>query len=580
MAPDNSMLGKQLANFRVERVIGRGGMATVYYGWDVKLERPVAIKVINARFRDDTAYAQRFVNEARAVATWFHENILQVYYADDQDGLFYFVMEYIQGSDLGQLLRKFSLENGLMPHEDVLQIGRAVGRALDYAHARGVIHRDVKPANVLISEEGRIVLSDFGLALDVAQGTIGEVFGSPHYISPEQARRSSDAVPQSDLYSLGVILYEMLTGSVPFDDPSPTTLALQHLRQPIPSPRDRNPGLNLAVEKVLSKVLRKSPAERYASGNDLMDALEKALHVPEETAPFTVGRPKAQPGQSGRFPEEQPAYGDDPTAGAQAAAVTGPDQPPPAAEGAPIPARAGIFGSFSRWWAGGCLALAIAALAGAWVLGSLFGGSLGISSGQAQGTSTEASVTRTTVLGQLLSTASPDATATLPVSSATATRAPIMTSTLPPTPVPATSTSVPPSPVPPNTDGDYFEIYYDDTGLYFKNLSGLDRSIYPIAFERIESGQFTDRFEGWRWGNIYSNFRNGFCMVIEIINTVNHLDPEECQGKHLVIRTPSSDQPYIFWTTREGSNQFRVLWDDQEITRCKIREKFCEVYLP
>jgi serine/threonine protein kinase len=206
---DDPLIGRQLANFRVERLLGQGGMAQVYFGHDVKLQRPVAIKVIDARFRGSVSYAERFVREARTIALWRHENILQVYYADEEDGLYYYAMEYIDGPDLAQLLADYTSAGELMPHEDVLRIGHAVAGALDYAHSQGVIHRDVKPSNVMVASDGRVVLTDFGLALDVAQGTVGEVFGTPHYIAPEQARRSSDAVPQSDIYAWGVVLYEM-----------------------------------------------------------------------------------------------------------------------------------------------------------------------------------------------------------------------------------------------------------------------------------------------------------------------------------------------------------------------------------
>jgi serine/threonine protein kinase len=280
MSLPDPLLGRQLANFRIERLLGRGGMASVYYGWDVKLERPVAIKVIDARYQADPEYARRFVNEARTVATWRHENILQIHYADDQDGLYYFVMEYIRGLDLGQLLRQYLEAGELMPQADVLRMGQAVASALDYAHARGVIHRDVKPSNVLIAEDGRVVLADFGLALSTGQGTLGQVFGSPHYVAPEQARNSAEAVPQSDLYALGVMLYEMLTGSVPFDDPSPMALALQHVTLRPPPPRQLNPALSEAVENVLLKALDKDPAGRYSSGQALINALQAALQTP------------------------------------------------------------------------------------------------------------------------------------------------------------------------------------------------------------------------------------------------------------------------------------------------------------
>jgi len=218
---DDPLIGRQLANFQVERALGRGGMAQVYYGHDVKLQRPVAIKVIDARYRGNPTYAQRFVREAQAIAKWRHEHIIQIHYADDQDGLYYFVMEYIDGQDLGQLIAQYAGPGELVPQPEVLRIGRAIASALDYAHQRGVIHRDVKPSNVLIAQDSRVVLADFGLAMDAEQGSMGEVFGSAHYVAPEQARHSADAVPQSDLYSLGIILYEMLTGKVPFNDPHP-----------------------------------------------------------------------------------------------------------------------------------------------------------------------------------------------------------------------------------------------------------------------------------------------------------------------------------------------------------------------
>jgi len=275
--PADPLTGRQLNNFRVARVIGRGGMGTTYHGTDVKLQRPVAIKVLDARFRDDPTYAQRFVQEARTIAKWRHENIVQIYYADEIDGLYYFVMEYIEGRDLGVVLSDVISQGELLPHEEILRVGRSVAAALDYAHQHGIIHRDVKPSNVLLSNDERVILVDFGLALDVSQGSQGDAFGTAHYIAPEQARKSTQAVPQSDLYSLGVMLYEMLTGTVPFDDSSPTSVALQHLTLEVPLPRTFNPALSLQVEQVLLKALQKSPEDRYATGTELIKALEEAL---------------------------------------------------------------------------------------------------------------------------------------------------------------------------------------------------------------------------------------------------------------------------------------------------------------
>ena len=276
---DDPLIGRQLANFLIEKRIGRGGMAQVYYGQDIKLERPVAIKVIDARHRESPTYAERFIREARTVATWRHEHIIHIYYADDADDLYYFVMEYIDGLDLGQLLGQYAENGRMIPQAEAWRLGNAVATALDYAHEQGVIHRDVKPSNVMVAEDGRVVLTDFGLAMDVAQGSLGEVFGSSHYIAPEQAHRSADAVPQSDLYSLGIMLYEMLAGQVPFDDPSPTAVALQHVTLDPPPPRQVNPELSQDIEAVILKALSKSPEDRYQTGQALLEALAEAMDL-------------------------------------------------------------------------------------------------------------------------------------------------------------------------------------------------------------------------------------------------------------------------------------------------------------
>lgn len=277
---NDPLIGKKLANFQIERLLAHGGMAEVYYGVDVSLQRPVAIKVIDARFRKNPSYAQRFISEARAMAGWRHENLVQVYYADQQDDLYYFVMEYIDGVSLDVLLREYADRGEFMPYDEVIHIGKGVASALHYAHKRGVIHRDIKPPNIMIAKDNRVVLMDFGLALDTQQGSIGEVFGTPHYIAPEQARRSADATALSDVYSLGVMLYEMLTGSVPFDDPSATSVAILHLSEAPPLPRSLNPELSEGVEAVLLRVLEKEPQHRYASTIEFMQDLERALKVP------------------------------------------------------------------------------------------------------------------------------------------------------------------------------------------------------------------------------------------------------------------------------------------------------------
>lgn len=274
----SSLIGRSLGNFRILRLIGSGGMAQVYYGEDTKLNRPVAIKIIDERYRDLPVYTENFLREARTVASWRHENIVQIYYADDDNGLYYFVMEYINGMDLATLMEQYGQEGELLPHDDVIHVGRAIARALDYAHKRNVVHRDVKPANVLVARDGRVVLTDFGLAAEIESASSGSgLIGTAHYIAPEQARRANDATPRSDVYAFGVILYEMLTGVVPFDDPSPAKVALQHINLQPPPPQKINPSLSDSVETVLLKALEKKPENRYATATLLMDALEEAL---------------------------------------------------------------------------------------------------------------------------------------------------------------------------------------------------------------------------------------------------------------------------------------------------------------
>ncbi|MCA9996770.1 MAG: serine/threonine protein kinase, partial [Anaerolineales bacterium] len=217
------LVGQQLSSFRIDKIIKRGGMAQVYKGWDVMLERPVAIKVIDTRFRSNPSYAERFLREARAVATWRHEHIVQVYYADVQDGLYYFAMEYVDGMDLAEMLARYLADGLLMPQQDVLRIGEAVAKALAYAHQHGVVHRDLKPSNVMLDKRGEPIVTDFGLASRdaVTESGLthsGLIIGSPAYMAPEQVDAAHDKIgPRTDVYALGVILYQLLTGRRPFD---------------------------------------------------------------------------------------------------------------------------------------------------------------------------------------------------------------------------------------------------------------------------------------------------------------------------------------------------------------------------
>ena len=555
------LIGKQLSNFKIERLVGKGGMGQVYYGRDVRLNRPVAIKVIGSLFRKNPSYAKRFAQEAQTVAAWRHENIAHVYHADEQDDVYYFAMEYIDGLDLGEILLHYTSKGELIPQADALRIGRAIANALDYAHVRGVVHRDVKPSNVLVAQDGRVVLTDFGLALDTQQGSVGEVFGTAHYIAPEQARRSSEAIPQSDIYSLGIVLYEMLTGSVPFDDPSPTSVALQHIMDTPPTPRSLNPKLNEATESVLLQALAKAPPDRYQSGKLLMDALENAMQHGDGLSEVTL-LPPMPVGTLSRMP----GVGDEPVPPTAAAPTHQPVIPPASAHTTPTkpsrrPALWMIFG--------GCfLVLAVVLVVGAALL-------LGRLAGLLRALPAQPAATQVSALNAGLT---PENTST-PQGEPNVLSAETPTVQVPSTPVQTPTVLYP--------NGKHFTIFYDDDSLFFLNRSQSDVPINWVAFERLSNADTpSNRFNGARWGQFYGTITAGRCMAIEILDSGPYLDPPACGGSknYLSLRTPTRDDETVFWTAQAGGHQFRVLWrqggQDIEVARCEIGGEICEVYLP
>jgi serine/threonine protein kinase len=476
-------------------------------------------------------------------------------------------MEYIDGLDLGQVLSEYAIKGELMPQTDVVRIGRAIASALDYAHARGVVHRDVKPSNVLVAQDGRIVLTDFGLALDTQQGSVGEVFGTAHYIAPEQARRSSEALPQSDLYSLGIMLYEMLTGSVPFDDPSPTSVALQHIMEPPPAPRSINPKLNEETEAVLLKALSKATQDRYQSGNLLMDALEHALQQEKPRAvslllpPVPAGMGQTEPPQS-------------PKDTSQAAASSLPQTP--ATEHRPIQESPAPKKSLPIPWIvfGGCSLVFVALLA---VAGLLFANPLAVLFQTGSMPPPKSPVSPTEAQPSQIAESTSENT---PGKSET----PITSVVETPTTQPQTALASPTILYP---DGKQFTLFYDNNSLYFLNLSESDIPINWIAFERLSNGGVaSNRFNGSRWGQFYGTSTPTWCMAIEILDSSPYLKPSECghNKKYLSLRTPVRDDATVFWTTQENSHQFRVLWresgKDTEVARCEINVGTCEVFLP
>jgi eukaryotic-like serine/threonine-protein kinase len=267
--------------YRVLNRLGSGGMADVYCAEDTQLGRKVAVKLLYRRFAEDSEFVERFRREASSAAGLQHPNIVGVFDRGEWDGTYYIAMEYLKGHTLKQLVR----EHGAMPPELAVDITIQVLRAAKFAHKRGVVHRDIKPHNVILDEEGRAKVTDFGIARAGASDMTetGSIMGTAQYLSPEQAQ-GQPVSPRSDLYSIGVMLYELLTGRVPFDAESPVTIALKHVSEPPVPPSELNPAIPPALEAVVLRALEKEPSRRFADADEFAAALLEARERPTVVA--------------------------------------------------------------------------------------------------------------------------------------------------------------------------------------------------------------------------------------------------------------------------------------------------------
>ncbi|MBO9386565.1 MAG: protein kinase [Thermomicrobium sp.] len=263
--------------YRLDEPIGEGGMAVVYRGYDLLLGRPVAIKVLRGQFAADASFLRRFEREAQAAARLSHPNIVSVYDVGRDGAIHYIVMEFVPGKTLKQLI----LERAPIPLDETIRIIRQVAAALDYAHQHGLVHRDIKPQNILVDERGFVKVTDFGIAKGISDVSLTEAgfgMGTVHYVSPEQAR-GEPATPASDIYSLGVVIYEMLTNRLPFEADSPIGLAMKHVHEPPPPPRQFAPSLPPAVEAIVLRALAKDPRQRFPTAGALAHALAHWQHA-------------------------------------------------------------------------------------------------------------------------------------------------------------------------------------------------------------------------------------------------------------------------------------------------------------
>jgi serine/threonine protein kinase len=273
-----SLEGQQLGPYRIVAQLGSGGMATVYKAYHARLDRYVAIKMMHQAFSQDQNFLARFEREAQIVARLEHPHIVPIFDFADFNGQPYLVMKFVEGRTLKTILNEKSLTL-----DDVLRIMPRIADALDYAHRRGVLHRDIKPSNIVIDNEGVPYLTDFGLArmAQLGESTLSHdlLLGTPHYISPEQALGRREITHKTDLYSLGVVLYELVVGRVPFSGDTPFVIIHDHIYSPLPKPSEINPDITPEVEAVLVKALAKDPNERYSSATEMIAAFKTAVET-------------------------------------------------------------------------------------------------------------------------------------------------------------------------------------------------------------------------------------------------------------------------------------------------------------
>ena len=285
----STILGTSLnGRYRLEARVGAGGMSTVYRAFDETLERPVAVKLMNREVASDSDQLERFRREARAVAQLSHPHIVGVIDAGEDDGRPYIVLEYVEGETLKDRIRR----QGRLPVPEAIAYAIEIARALGAAHARHIVHRDVKPQNVMIDEEGSAKVTDFGIARTLEEDGLtadGRVLGTTDYVSPEQAL-GRDVTGQSDLYSLGVVLYEMLLGEVPFKGENQVAVAMKHVREELPDVQRARPEISAALARVIETATAKRQNDRYADDAELVADLEDVLAVESARAGGVSGQ--------------------------------------------------------------------------------------------------------------------------------------------------------------------------------------------------------------------------------------------------------------------------------------------------
>ncbi len=294
----DDLIGRTLGNYRILGTLGQGGMARVYKAYQENLDREVAVKVLPPWYAADRSFVERFNLEARLIARLSHPNIVTVHDANEQHGHLYIVMQFVDGGTLKHRLDQLQSEGRMMDTAEVVSVFTQLADALTYAHEQGIIHRDIKPVNVLMDRSGRPILSDFGIAKVLASTQLnlthpGAGVGTPEYMSPEQCQGSA-VDGRADIYALGAMLFEALTGRAPFRGDNYPALAHSHIYEMPPRPSSINPTIHPVIERVILTALMKNPQQRFQKASDMAEALKQALTVKAPPAGYY--------GMAGRVP--------------------------------------------------------------------------------------------------------------------------------------------------------------------------------------------------------------------------------------------------------------------------------------
>ena len=501
----SDLAGATLGRYQVVGRLGRGGMADVYKGFQPSLDRYVAIKVLHPSMVEESEFVQRFQREAKSVARLRHPNIIQVFDYDNQGDTYYMVMEFLDGPTLKAALEEVHRRKEEMPLVVALRVVSDVGAALAYAHEMGVVHRDVKPANIMLDRSGRVILTDFGVAkmLTGTKVTVtGTVLGTPAYMSPEQGM-GEPGDSRSDIYSLGVVLYELATGRLPYDADTPLAVLLKHAHDPLPLPRTVNPGLPEEVERIILRSLTKDPADRYPTVQAMLDDIA-AL------PPATV--PAAQPGAlntrslAARAPQS-------------VASAPSPPMPPPSRTTGSLPRK--------TFWLGGGAVVAVFACLGLLAAGVLLVYFTGDD------------------LMKLVAPAPPTAVSpTRPVTSTTVPRAPTRTPRPPATPL--------------GPAGDIlFEDHFDDTG------SGWGRLHSNLSSADYQDGVYRIRFDGTN-DDAWATSGHDFDDVRIAVGTMKVGGPDD-NDFGVICRYRDDANFYAFLITSDGYYGVMKMKDGERI---------------